>query len=143
MELNKRVALILLAVVVVSAGAYYGYQAWKTRHPGASGFFTAAGGAAGDGGIISLGCARADYILHAHSGALLFVDPAGSGGAQLMVAGSPVQGGLGKIVSGKPISGWNKITAHSCNETTGAMDMTVQSTNPHYPSGPVDISVLF
>lgn len=139
MELNKRVALILLAVVVVSAGAYYGYQAWKKRHPGASGLYTAAGDG---GGIISLGCARADYILHAHSGALLFVDPAG-GGAQLMVAGSPVQGGLGKVVSGKPISGWNKITAHSCNETTGAMDMTVQSTNPHYPSGPVDISVLF
>ena len=138
MELNKRVVLILLAVVVVSVGAYYGYQAWKKRHPGASGLYTAAG----DGGIISLGCARADYILHAHSGALLFVDPAG-GGAQLMVAGSPAQGGLGKVVSGKPISGWNKITAHSCNETTGAMDMTVQSTNPHYPSGPVDISVLF
>lgn len=138
-QLNKRNALILLAVVLVAVGAYYGYQAWKQAHPGASSSFYADAAA---GGIVSLGCARADYILHTHTGALIFVDPSGVG-AQLMVAGSPAEGGLGKVVAGRPTSGWNKITAHACNATTGAMDMTVQSTNPHYPATPVNISVLF
>lgn len=134
---NKRNVIIGVVIVAALVGAYYAYQAWQKSHPGARLY---AGGA---GGMLPLnGCTGADAILHAHAGALVFIDPSGTG-VHLMVAGSPAPGGSGKLVAGKPISGWNKITAHACNATTGNMDLTVQSTNPAYPSGPVQISVAF